>query len=423
MFTLIELKPNLFDQQTPKELKIIEAATTCFTVHTSVINQLLSNNNYPIEKRKAITNILVFLEYLDNELHENRKENRKDRIEIPQSVFIDFFTRDQYQKYKKLLHKFQILSLTSHPNGSSYISPDFAKRYNQGKPKEQHITPKCQLYKVHRNYENNTKITVVIPINDKHIPIIVDSDIKGLNKRYINTIKSLQINIKDASLAEIEYYRRGNCTIKQLKTRLQRIFYTKRKRFIKYGKKVDRIYHSFSNVSRISRQHINIDMYYIDICNSQPLILCALINSQGKNLDTNYQNDCENGKFYENFKYLYPEEDDNNMLLKKDVLRHIFFGWKPWEAINKRFKELFPNVWEFLYENSKKETSLASQLQNMESDLFNIIIPVKSKYFFTLFDAIYFSDDKDEGKLQLDIIKFFGDYGLNVKTKFEPNKK
>jgi hypothetical protein len=40
----------------------------------------------------------------------------------------------------------------------------------------------------------------------------------------------------------------------------------------------------FSNVSRISMcKHINIDMWFIDICNSQPLILCAPINSYGKN--------------------------------------------------------------------------------------------------------------------------------------------
>ena len=418
MFILIDLKPNLFDTQTPQELKIIEAATTCFTVHTSVINKLLFHNDYPIEKRKAITNILEFLEYLDGKIH----DKRKNRLEIPKSVFVKYFSKNQYIKYKLLLHKFQILSLTSHPDGTSYLPPYFVKKYNEGKPKNQHITTKCQLYKVHHNYRNNPNITVVIPNKDKHIPITVDSQIKGLNKRYTNTIKTLQINIKDALLAEIEHFRKGDCTISQLKTRLQRIFYTKRKRFIKYGKKVRRIYHSFSNVSRVSRQHINIKMNYIDICNSQPLILCALINSEGKGLDINYQRDCETGEFYENFEYLYPDEDDN-MQLKKDVLRYIFFGWKPWEAINKRFKELFPEVWEFLYENSKLETSLASQLQNMESDLFNILTPIKSKHFFTLFDAIYFSDDKDEGKLQLDIIKFFGDYGLNVNTKFGTNKK
>lgn len=418
MFTLINLKTNLFDMQAPGELKIIEAATTCYTVHTSVINQLLSYDDYPIEKRKAITNILNFLYYLDNKIY----NKRKDRIEIPQSVFVKYFTTNHYQKYKQILHKFQILSLTSHLDGTSYLSPYYVKKYNKGKPKEQHITTKCQLYKVDNTYLNNTNITVVIPSKDKRIPIVVSSEIKGLNKRYANTIKSLQINIKDALLAEIAYYRRGESTIAQLKTRLQRIFYTNRKRFIKYGKKVDRIYHSFSNVSRISRKHINIDMWFIDICNSQPLILCALINSYGKKLDTNYQRDCENGEFYKNFTDLYPGEDDT-MLLKKDVLRHVFFGFKNWEPINKRFKELFPLVWEFLYENSKMETSLASQLQNMEAELFNILTPMNSKYFFTLFDAIYFSDVTDADKLQLDIIKFFGDFGLMVKTDFKPNKK
>jgi hypothetical protein len=84
---------------------------------------------------------------------------------------------------------------------------------------------------------------------------------------------------------------------------------------------------------------------FIDICNSQPLILCAPINSYGK-IDTNYQRDCENGEFI--FHWFIPRWRWH-YVTKKDVLWHVFL--KNMATNKQKFKELFPGVWEFLYEN------------------------------------------------------------------------
>jgi hypothetical protein len=78
-------------------------------------------------------------------------------------------------------------------------------------------------------------------------------------------------------------------------------------------------------------------------------------------------------------------------------------------ATNKqKFKELFPGVWEFLYENLKKETSSASKLQTWK---WNYLYSDTNEFkISTLFDAIYFRVMLMMlDKLQLDTIKFFGD--------------
>jgi hypothetical protein len=64
----------------------------------------------------------------------------KDRIEIPQSVFVKYFTTNQYQKYKQILHKFRFI-LTSHPDGYIiFVTILCEEMLIKGKPKEQHIT-------------------------------------------------------------------------------------------------------------------------------------------------------------------------------------------------------------------------------------------------------------------------------------------
>lgn len=65
----------------------------------------------------------------------------------------------------------------------------------------------------------------------------------------------------------------------------------------------------------------------------------------------------------------------------------------------------------------KKKKSLASQLQNLESRLFNKIIPEKSKYFFTLFDAIYFDKSQDRFQLEKNIKGYFNSFNIKVTVK------
>lgn len=58
--------------------------------------------------------------------------------------------------------------------------------------------------------------------------------------------------------------------------------------------------------------------------------------------------------------------------------------------------------------------TLASILQNLESELFNNLKIKNSEYYFTLFDAIYFSDEVDEYDLRRQIIDYFQKLDLTV---------
>jgi hypothetical protein len=106
--------------------------------------------------------------------------------------------------------------------------------------------------------------------------------------------------------------------------------------------------------------------------------------------------------------------NDDKTTTKKLLYRHVFFGFKPKEKINQHFRELYPKTWEYLYQLFKTDISLASKLQNLESELFNVLIPAKSKHFFTLFDAIYFDDLQDAAELKRNIHNFFYELGLQV---------
>lgn len=74
--------------------------------------------------------------------------------------------------------------------------------------------------------------------------------------------------------------------------------------------------------------------------------------------------------------------------------------------------QLYPltyNSIEILHAGGK---TMASILQNLEASIFNNIAPKKSKYYFTLFDTIYFTDDVDRGDLIRQIEDKFASYGI-----------
>ena len=61
--------------------------------------------------------------------------------------------------------------------------------------------------------------------------------------------------------------------------------------------------------------------------------------------------------------------------------------------------------------------TFAAKLKNIVASIFNQLRPVKSKYYFTLFDAIYFTDSKDIVDLTEQIRQRFAEYGLVPKSR------
>jgi len=396
MIEIAPLKNDLFLND--KFLNKIRISKYCYINSIEIITKLLTIE-LPIQnKRIAIRNILDFLTFLD--IERNNKENNTLLV-ISSKKLSKFFSRNKYFKYLEILKDMKILSNVPYDDGKyySYIDVDI-------RPKQ---------YRIHNDYLSKEDLCIIILDGDRS-KFEFKNDLPKLDKRYINTIEKLEINTKEAIISEMEYCMNNNLKESSLRHRISRIFYTKRKRFLKKGSRVNRIYHSFSNVSKVSRKHINIKMFNIDIKNCQPLLLIAYLNLHSYSSDDQYKYDCESGNFYEKFIGINNCDRDE---VKVKLYKNIFFGFNKSSKFNKKFKELYPLTWESLNIITKEKESLAYRLQNLEAELFNGLIPIKSHNYFTLFDAIYFDDINDVTKLNNLIKGFFNRLGIKVTTVIE----
>ena len=110
-------------------------------------------------------------------------------------------------------------------------------------------------------------------------------------------------------------------------------------------------------------------------------------------------------------KKKYPTKND----VKKPLYSAIYFDFKPQKKIAQKFKHLYPltyNSIETLHAGGK---TMASMLQNLEASVFNNIAPKESKYYFTLFDAIYYIDEADKTGLIKQIEDKFAVYRISPK--------
>jgi hypothetical protein len=396
MIEILDFKRDLFNNLTVNK----QTLTRHTYITTKKLATELLTSTLPISnKRKAMMRIFDFLSYVDTH------SNDDNRLNISKYILEDFFTRNKYVKYMKILSSLNVIHKVK-TKGVYY-------NYNDDKTKSHSIK-----YKLHKDYiEDNDLAIVILEENTKK-----DIEFKcelTLDNRYKDTIKKCDLNIPNAVLAEIDYCNTNNQSFNVLRRRITKILSTLNNRYIKKGRKVDRIYHSFSNISRVARKHFKNHFYEIDIVNSQPLFLVAYLRDNKKGCDNTYQSDCENGLFYERFYELSEREDieDKRKEVKQSLYQNIFFGFNKKSKYNLKFKDLYPNTWDSLEEISNSNTSLASRLQNMEAKLFNKLTPKYSTYYYTLFDAVYFTNSADKILLEREINKFFKKLRIKVQMK------
>jgi hypothetical protein len=396
MIEIIPFNKSIFDNFIIEDRKLTRYV---YINNVDLICQL-STTELPIANRRlALRNIFDFLTYIDTKV-----DHLEDTIiPISSKTLISFFSKNTYKRYMDILSELNIITKVPYDDGTFY---KVGSLYLQ--------------YRVHNNYLNDEELAIIV-LEDDRTKDNFTNEVTGLDKRFENTIKKLEINIPAAIEAEIRNYNEKGLSVGALRNRISRIFYTKRKRFIKKGQKVDRVYHSFTNLSKVSRKYFNINMNDIDIVNCQPLLLVALLKRNGFMLDDEYQRDCEAGCFYERFIDINKPGDISEYEwrgnTKISLYKNIFFGFNKTSKHNRRFKELYPNTWNSLDIISNNCQSLASQLQNLESDLFNNLTPKKSKYYFTLFDAIYFDNLLDRFDLEKNIKSYFKRFDINVALK------
>ncbi len=371
-------------------IKTIADKHNIFVCGTNTFNALYNYEKYPLKNRKlAIRNMLVFLQYVDTLLTD------KSTITISAHKIRDVFTGAKYRVYIDILAELEIITRVPYADGKFYDYGE-TKRY-------------CQ-YRIHNRYILD-KVCLVIAPKDRPTKLISD---KKYPAKFEKTIRDTKCNYSEAIKDEFYNYVLTGMPENKLRIRLSRLFALSNDRYIKQGEKVDRVYHSFSNLSKISRKHLHIDnkgFHDIDIKNCQPLLLCYLLRQLNMSVDDNYILDCENGNVYERF--ITKERDRDNV--KTELYSAIYFDFKAKEPIADEFKNTYPATYQSLQILDCDPVTLASKLQNIEASVFNGLKPKKSKYYFTLFDAIYFSDSGDIQDLVKQLQDSFAIYCISPK--------
>ena len=70
-----------------------------------------------------------------------------------------------------------------------------------------------------------------------------------------------------------------------------------------------------------------------------------------------------------------------------------------------------------LDEIHKEDATLASKLQSFESEIIHGVTVIKSDYYFTLHDAIYYDDVREKKIIENQITEAFNSYGVKIKLK------
>lgn len=398
MIEIIPLKlKDIFDKEYITTLDIIkDSNNNCYITSIDLISKLMVIDLPIKNKRLAISNILSFLNYFDT------ISDKFNIATINSNILIKFFTTKEYKKYLTILEENKIIA-------------DIVYKSDNGEPTFKYkVGEASKRYRTFDSF-NNSDLCLVVIDSSKQPTIDIEENI--VDDKFKNTISTIDINYKNAICDEIDNFQNTNMSLDILRKRISRLLSLRVRRFIKSGVKVDRIYHSFSNLSKISRKHTLVNFNNIDIVNCQPLLLCAFLIKNKYKIDIDYKKDCEEGIIYEKFIDKLPREE-----VKIELYKSIYFKFNKKNELNKKFKELYPITWESLNEISSDKISMASILQNFEASLFNNIRPVKSNYYYTLFDAIYYDNIIDSSSLSNTIIKFFNDLDINVSIKLNDIK-
>ena len=386
MFEIIELSTESINN-----IKSLESSNL-YICGKDTINSLLTYENYPIKnKRLAILNLLRFIQYIDFSIDE------KTTITIPVEKFRSVFSGSKYRAYIDIMSELEILTRVPYQDGKYYDYTDTRRS--------------CQ-YRVNNKHLNDTPC-LILDTKKKHTSLVTDNTYP---LKFKKAIRETKCDLKGAIAEELLNSVLSGMANRVFKCRLAKLFDLSNNRYIKKGEKVDRLYHSFTNLSRISRKYLHINgckYHEVDVRNCQPLLLCFLLRKMNMEIDIDYIDDCQNGVIYEQF---ITDKKDRDMV-KEHLYKSIYFALNAQFDVAKDFKRIYPLTYQSISELHSSGDTLASLLQNIEASIFNKIRPKQSKYYFTLFDAIYFIDERDEDYIKCQIREKFAQYNLTPQFK------
>ena len=185
---------------------------------------------------------------------------------------------------------------------------------------------------------------------------------------------SRSIFFLDSTIQDTDIYNRNKYSVECINDK--HIFY----HFDNYG----RMHTNFTILKSFIRKNCLLidgeETFEIDIKNSQPLFLCKLIESDGKEIVDKeeyelFKHLTMNGKFYQ---YVIDNSDIKVKKNIKECIYKVFFGKNYHNKHDQLFKKIFPTIHNFIKYYKKLKGGykvLSYDLQNLESELvFNKIV-------------------------------------------------
>jgi len=390
MIEIIPLKKEDLDISKIESINI--DSSYIFSTTTNIISKLITYDNYPISKNKAIIKILNFLNFFDVRLWEYEERSTSLNNKILRKYFRD------HKPYMDILYALGIIKKKKYEDGSYYK-----------------VGSKSIQYEYFSNYDQHTPCLVIIKGNRK----ITHSFENCVDMKFLNTIANIQLDIRVAIKAEINYYLADNISLRQLQSRLSIALNILSNRKLSQSERTGRIRHSFCTLSKVARKHISFNgqrFYEMDVATCQPLLLAYFLKSQDLPIDDEYLRDVQTGKVYD---VIADKIGKNRDETKVDLYKSIFFDFKPSKnKAGKTFLDAYNlTAMSINYFMQTSEDTMASILQSLEANIFNKLQVNHSEAYFTLYDAIYFTSARDIDYLEQQIINAFSVYKLKVNIK------
>lgn len=265
-----------------------------------------------------------------------------------------------------------------------------------------------------------------------------------LNEYSRDALYNSEIYFNEAFLSEINK-KTGKPLISRLNSLLR---FALKNHFYAKGKTVNRVYNSFSLLSKISREWVhynNKPFLEIDISNCQPLLLASVLLNSNYDIDQQYIDAVCNGTFYDSLtqqegEISYYDEFSNNKPKKKSFktlklsktegnkdmkilcYKFIFFCKKLQKnEFSKIFKSIYPKTYDALKDfTSTSENKLAHTLQNLEAEILLTIIPQCP--YFTVHDSISILDYSYEPIIKEKILNKIKEFSNNKITNISFGK-
>lgn len=348
-----------------------------------------------------------------------RDRQAGDFIEIPSRSFPAQWDGYKRQFWKLWLNDTGILTEDRRPGRPRYIPAHISKT---GKGQ-------CCRY-MYQPMDLDDSLTVLWIERPRRKPAIEIRHDMDISARMLESLRLTEIDLLGAIRAESKQHEGV-----KLASRLNRcLAVASDKLYVGMGQNSCRVHHTFSNLSKISREHLHvagIKFNEADVVNCQPLLLVSLIKKNGLPIDQAFIDAVESGNLYElfvgvkgnflnwngKFESITREEREivDRKQAKIEFFNSVLFDWKGHSPLNQRFQELFPLTTTACKRLHRSTVTLACALQCLESEIFKNIVP-EIGHYWTLFDSIFFTEADCSDDIKDQIEQAFAQFDLKAEV-------